>query len=245
MNLIKAGSGTLTLNTANAFTGGTSITGGSRGSWKRRRPGTGPVSIDNAALNIAGFNLTNPVSFTGTNTLTGSAFAKLKTISGDGTVNLNISSGLFDLNGNMTGFSGALAITSNINMRFVNGSGSAAATFDLGTGTGNINVRNNLPAIAMGALKGGSGTILYGQSNDNTPTTFTIGGNDQDCTFSGGIRNGTFGPRPSRRSPRPAPEPSPSPAPATTPARPWSTKARSVSPALSARPPSPSPMARL
>jgi autotransporter-associated beta strand protein len=126
--------------------------------------------------------------------LTGLAFCKLKAVSGDGTVNVSIGSSPFDLTGNMADFSGSLVLATNTNIRLLTGTtGSALATFDLGTGTGNITVRNNLPAIALGALKGGPNTLLLGQSNDNQPVTFTIGGNDQDCTFSGGIRNGTSG----------------------------------------------------
>ncbi len=194
MNLIKAGSGTLTFGTANAFTGGASITGGSVVLGNASALGTGPVSIDNAALNIAGFTLANPVSFSGTSTVAGNAFATLKAMSGDGTVNLNISSSPFGLAGDMSGFNGVIAINGNFYVRLLSGTtGSSSATFDLGTGTGYMNVRNNLPAVALGALKGESGTILYGQSNDNLPTTFTIGGNDQDSTFSGGIRNGLAG----------------------------------------------------
>ncbi len=194
MNLVKAGSGSLTLNAANAFTGGTSITGGTVVLGNAAALGTGPVSVDNAGLNLAGFTLANPVSFTGTNTITGAAFAKLKAVSGDGTVSLNISSSPFDLSGDMSQFSGTIALASNTNIRLLTGTtGAGLATFDLGSGTGNITVRNNLPSVALGALKGGANTILYGQSNDNLPTTFTIGGSGDDCTFSGGIRNGTSG----------------------------------------------------
>lgn len=193
MNLLKAGSGTLTLNAANTFSGGSFINGGSVVLGNVAALGSGPVAIENAALNIANFNVVNPLNFTGTNTLTARDSGKVNTVTGDGTVNLNITSGLFDLNGNLTGFNGAFVLTTNTNIRFVNGTGSSGATFDLGNGTGNTTVRNNLPAIAMGALKGGPNTVVFGQSNNNTPTTFTIGGNDQDSTFSGGIRNGAFG----------------------------------------------------
>ncbi|MEY3895128.1 MAG: hypothetical protein RLZZ214_647, partial [Verrucomicrobiota bacterium] len=194
MNLIKAGSGTLTLNTANLFTGGASITGGTVVLANAAALGTGPVSVDDATLSMAGFTLANPVTFSGASTVTGNAFATLKAISGDGRVNLNISSSPCGLGGDMSGFNGVVAVSGNFYVRLLSGTtGSAAATFDLGNGTGYMNVRNNLPTIALGALKGGSGTLLYGQSNDNLPTTFTIGGNDQDCIFSGGIRNGTSG----------------------------------------------------
>lgn len=193
MNLIKAGSGSLTLNAANAFTGGSSVTGGSVVLGNVAALGSGPVAVENAVINIANFNFINPISFTGTNTLTARDSGKVNTVTGNGTVNLNITSGLFDLNGNLADFNGAFVLTTNTNIRFVNGSGGHGATFDLGSGTGFTTVRNNLPAIAMGALKGGPNTVVFGQSNNNTPTTFTIGGNDQDCTFSGGIRNGTFG----------------------------------------------------
>lgn len=193
MAVTKTGAGKLTLNTANTYTGGTSVTGGTLALGNAAGAGTGPISLDGATFNIGVLNVTNAVSFTGTNTVVGAAFAKLTTMSGDGTVNVNVSSTPFDLNGNMSAFEGTLALTTNINMRFVAGSGSSGATFDLGTGTGNTTVRNNLPAIAVGALRGGSGTVFAGQSNNNFPTTFTIGGNGTDSTFSGSIRDGAGG----------------------------------------------------
>ena len=194
MSLAKSGSGKLTLSTANNFTGGVTVTGGTLALTHATAAGSGPISIHQSTLDIAALNLTNPVAFTGTNQLIGLAFCKLKTVSGDGTVNVSIGSSPFDLTGNMADFSGSLVLATNTNVRLLTGTtGSGLATFDLGTGTGNITVRNNLPAIALGALKGGPNTLLLGQSNDNQQVTFTIGGNDQDCTFSGGIRNGTSG----------------------------------------------------
>jgi autotransporter-associated beta strand protein len=194
MSLAKSGSGKLTLSTANSFTGGVTVTGGTLALTNASAAGSGPISIHQSTLDIAGLNLTNPVAFTGTSQLIGLAFCKLKAVSGDGTVNVSIGSSPFDLTGNMADFSGSLVLATNTNIRLLTGTtGSALATFDLGSGTGNITVRNNLPAIALGALKGGPNTLLLGQSNDNQATTFTIGGNDQDSTFSGGIRNGTSG----------------------------------------------------
>lgn len=194
MSLAKSGSGKLTLSTANSFTGGVTVTGGTLALTNATAAGSGPIQIHQSTLDIAALNLPNPVAFTGTSQLTGLAFCKLKTVSGDGTVNVSIGSSPFDLTGNMADFSGSLVLSTNTNIRLLTGTtGSGLATFDLGTGTGNITVRNNLPAIALGALKGGPSTLLLGQSNDNLPTTFTIGGNHQDCTFSGGIRNGTSG----------------------------------------------------
>ena len=193
MAVTKTGAGKLTLNTANTYTGGTSVTGGSLVLGNAAGAGTGPIALDSTTCNIGALNITNPVSFTGTNTVVGLAFSKLNTISGGGTVNVNISGSTFDLNGNMSAFSGTLALATNTNMRFVAGSGSSGATFDLGIGTGNTTVRNNLPAIAVGALRGGSGTVFAGQSSNNLPTTFSIGGNDADSTFAGSIRDGTGG----------------------------------------------------
>ncbi len=194
MSVVKSGSGKLTLSTANSFTGGVTVTGGTLALTNASAAGSGPISIQQSTLDIAGLNLVNPVAFTGTSQLTGLAFCKLKAVSGDGTVNVSIGSSPFDLTGNMADFSGSLVLATNTNIRLLTGTtGSALATFDLGSGTGNITVRNNLPAIAIGALKGGPNTLLLGQSNDNQATTFTIGGNDQDSTFSGGIRNGTSG----------------------------------------------------
>ncbi len=194
MSLSKSGTGKLTLSGSNTYTGGTDVTGGSLVLGNVAGAGTGPISLDGAVFNVGNFSIANPIVFTGTSVVTGSNSAKLGVFSGDGTVNLNITAGLFDLNANIPSFTGTLAIATNSTVRFTNCAGSDDATFDLGNGTGNTAVRNNLPAIALGALKGGPGTALRGQSNNDFPTTFTIGGNGADTTFAGSITDGVGGP---------------------------------------------------
>lgn len=194
MPLTKSGTGKLTLGTANTFTGGTTVSGGTLALTNAAGAGAGLISLNASALHIGALNVTNPIGFTGANTVTGTGTgAKLAAMSGDGTVNLSMTSGVLDLGGDMRAFDGTLVISTNSTVRFNGSTGGSGATFDLGPGTGNMSIRTSATAIAMGGLQGGAGTILRGQSNGNATATFTIGANDASTTFAGSIANGAGG----------------------------------------------------
>ena len=77
-------------------------------------------------------------------------------------------------------------------MRIYGGnSGSAGATFDLGTNNGKLYNRNGSLTVQLGALAGGPGTVLTGASTYNNPTTNIIGGNNLDSVFNGQITDST------------------------------------------------------
>ena len=63
--LVKQGSGTLTVNTANDYEGGTTINGGTLVIRKDKALGTGNVVLGNATLNLGGCTMDNDVSVTG------------------------------------------------------------------------------------------------------------------------------------------------------------------------------------
>jgi autotransporter-associated beta strand protein len=71
--------------------------------------------------------------------------------------------------------------------RFYGSLGSSAAAFDLGTSTATMMNRNGGTTIQLGSLAGSSGTTLTGASSVNAPTTYSIGGNNNNTTFSGKI----------------------------------------------------------
>ena len=69
--LVKQGTGTLTVNTANDYTGGTTISGGTLVMGNGNAFGSGDVKLGDATLNLAGHTLYNNVSVTGENAYLG------------------------------------------------------------------------------------------------------------------------------------------------------------------------------
>jgi autotransporter-associated beta strand protein len=59
--------------------------------------------------------------------------------------------------------------------------------FDLGNTSAMLNNRNGGLTIQLGALSGGPNTILQGASSASNPTTYVIGGRNQDTLFAGKI----------------------------------------------------------
>jgi autotransporter-associated beta strand protein len=192
--LTKSNSGTLTLVGTNSFSGGLFINGGmvvvtnspSAG-------GSGTVYLNGGTLNEANASFTNPISCSGTNTwiISGGVNASpSSTLTGSGRLLLSpIASGQFTPVGDWSGFSGTIFFTGvNPQMRIYGGnSGSAGATFDLGTNTGKLYNRNGNLTVQLGALAGGAGTTLSGASAVAAPTTYVIGSNNLNSTFAGKI----------------------------------------------------------
>jgi autotransporter-associated beta strand protein len=97
----------------------------------------------------------------------------------------------------MSTFAGMLSLGNNAGVLQLNNTGnantgSAAAAFDLGTGSASLGNRNGGITIDFGALSGSGGTILYGRLSGTgaTSTTYSVGALNTDSTFAGSIRNG-------------------------------------------------------
>ncbi len=193
--LNKRGAGTLSINNTgpNAFSAVTieagTLTIGANAL------GTGPLNILGGNLNIGANATTNSVlNILGATTITGG--------SGGGTTGIGALSGsapltiaqtnVFDLRGDMTAYTGTLAFTGNALIRMNGSLGSAAATFDLGSGTGSLAKRSGVATITLGALRGGSGTSISGAtgSGNTTTTTYVIGDAGISTIFAGAISNG-------------------------------------------------------
>lgn len=136
------------------------------------------------------------IAVTGDTTIAPSGTRELVgTWSGTGTGNMVITGGnTLTLPGNLTAFGGRFALgTSSGYMRLNNSAsantGSAAATFDLGTASATLQNRNGNLTIDLGALSGGVGTTLTGASSVANPTTYSIGANGASTTFAGTITN--------------------------------------------------------
>jgi len=100
-------------------------------------------------------------------------------------------SNVFDLHGNISGFTGTMRFTGNSPIRFDGAWGSASASFELAGGS-SLSKRNNATAIDFGSLSGTAGTSLSGAtgSGNTSATTYSIGANGRNATFAGNLSNG-------------------------------------------------------
>jgi len=155
--------------------------------------GSGTVYLNGGTLVDGSTSFANPIACSGTNTwiISGGVNASpSSTLTGSGRLLLSpIASGQFTPVGDWSGFSGTIFFTGvNAQMRIYGGnSGSAGATFDLGTNNGKLYNRNGSLTVQLGALAGGAGTTLSGASAATAPTTYMIGANNLDSTFAGKI----------------------------------------------------------
>lgn len=188
-SLVKNGSGSLTLATANSFTGGTTLNSGTLTITHATALGSGVVTLNGGRWETGALTPTNSIVVNADSTISGgsgSGVHGIKGITGTGILTLEANN-VFDLEGNMTAFSGTVRITGTSSVRFNGSSGSSSATFDLGTrslqarlgGTYNIGALTGLP---------GSNLNITGVTS---AVTFNVGGNGASTTFPGSIGNGT------------------------------------------------------
>jgi autotransporter-associated beta strand protein len=168
--------------------------------------GSGPIALGNSTLTFQQGSVSSsntPVSIvaastlaftSGNNTLNGA-------LNGTSTLTLGLPlSTILSLQGDCSGFTGTLAITSSGTLRFNQGTnewGDANAAFDTGA-SGTIDNRSSANiTIFLGGLTGGSGSKLQGSSQAGPGVdTYVIGGLNSNTTFYGTIANGTSGATP-------------------------------------------------
>lgn len=189
--LEKRGSGTLTLSTANTYSGSTDLYAGTLAAGNASAFGSSALTLHGGTLATGALAIPNAITVAGDATISGGNAGgshAVKAISGSGNLTLNATS-VFDLEGALTGFSGKFLFTGSGSFRFFGSGGSALADFDLGTRS--LNARSG-SAFSLGSLTGQSGSFLTGASGggNNTAVTYTIGGNHHDCVFDGVINSG-------------------------------------------------------
>jgi autotransporter-associated beta strand protein len=211
--LTKTGLGTLGLGNGkvNVYKGGTTLSEGTL-----QLMGDGAAGVG-ANLNIANgtvLQLTNKSSVNITNTINFAGDALVQEINptrfitggkwiGSGTVTISNAAGdSFFFSGGLTNYSGVISLGNSSGSYLFNNStnkspclGSALATFDLGTSTATLsNFNGGALTYDLGGLAGGAGTILAGRATNNVTTnaatTYSIGANGSNTTFSGKIVNG-------------------------------------------------------
>ena len=200
--LIKNGSGTLTLGGSNSFSGGTFINGGtiilSNDVANQFGLGTGAVTLsggtltmhdDAATANVAGWNVIVPANATGT--LNADSRCDLfGSLTGGGTLNFSVPSVNTTLYGDWSAFTGMVNVMGDGDFRVNNSSGYPHAAIVL---SNNVNcyfsdvVDPNGTTVSIGALSGAGSSSLLGGTTAGNIFTWQIGGQNTDATFAGTI----------------------------------------------------------
>ena len=213
--LLKSGSGTLSINNSNSYTGGTTLAAGTLDLNNASAIGSGTLTITGGTLgNTSGAALTltanNPqlwnadVVFAGSNDLnlgtgpvTLGSSRTVTTSGGNLTVGGPIGGVGFSLTNGAGGLTLAAANTYNSGTVVLAGTLTAAANSALGpgpvtmtpsSGTAVLAFTSATPTIGSLANGGaGSSSVVLGNAAAPSPTTLTLGGNGTSTSFSGTI----------------------------------------------------------
>ncbi len=195
--LLIAGPGTVTLAGTNSYTGPTTV-----GAATLQLNSAAAASTTTIALTGGSTLYENNVAFgnvlnnSGTNTWTAygsTTYYPGAMLTGSGQLNLNITgAGVFSPGGDWSQFAGTIAwpAGNGAGCRLYGSTGSANASWNLGTGTGSLYNRNGGVTVSLGALTGGPGTALTGASSATAATTYAIGALNLNSTFSGRVGDG-------------------------------------------------------
>ena len=188
------GAGTVALSGTNSFTGGLVVAGGYMEMENQYAAGTNVIQLTGGGtLNENTISFANPIANSGTNTWTISGSGNVGTASlltGNGQLNFNPTcSGVCTPGGDWSQFAGTFAWApgNGAQCRLLGPTGSANATFNLGTSTASLYNRNGSVTINLGALIGGPATTIGGASAYANPTTYAIGALNLNCEFDGRI----------------------------------------------------------
>ena len=197
-SVTKSGSGMLTLNSSNSFSGGTFVNGGTLQLVTNLfAAGTGPITLNGGTLFLNGVGTATIITCAGASTLEtyGKPYAGFG-LKGAGQLNLSIGGGgVFSPYGDWSGFGGTINLTAGNQLRELAAPlfGSANAVWNFGSAGGLYNKYGGA-TISFGALFGGSGVNLAGATS--TPaglTTYVIGGVNTNSVFGGTIADGGAG----------------------------------------------------
>ncbi len=202
--LVKSGVGTLNVNTANSFTGGTTVNEGTLVMGHAAALSSGAAALatlNGGTLELLTNNTSNKLQVTAPSTVfaNGSNLQWTGEIDNDSLLNLKVTTAnganqTFTVAGPMgastgtfrLGANGTLRLNASANVNF----GSPTATFDLGTGSAALTNRIGNLTVDLGALTGGSGTKISGAGSANFPSTYRAGALNADTTFAGAVQNG-------------------------------------------------------
>ena len=181
-SLIKIGSGTLTLNGTNTYTGSTIISNGTLTVSTACLCGTSSVAIASGArmgLNFTGSNTINTLSLGGTampRGVYGASAAGASYFSGTGTLNVTNGPAVFLLtvtagpNGSVTGSSGYYASGSNVSLLAV-----ASNYYSFAGWTGTVTSLSNPLAVLMSGPQNVAATFQANLATNGTPQWWLAG----------------------------------------------------------------------
>ncbi|MDA3854313.1 MAG: autotransporter-associated beta strand repeat-containing protein [Bacteroidales bacterium] len=194
--LIKEGEGTLVLGTANSYSGGTIINGGTlellNDAANENGLGSGPLTINKGTLmqfdnmnssNTSEFNITIPANATA-NYILDSRSNNRDSISGAGELNLQINYTRTELQGNWSSFVGTINVSTDAD------GGEFKVSNPYGYAQAEINLNDKVKAY-----RSGNDTLKIGQLN-GTSTSYlnnskwVIGSKDAESNFEGTIVGG-------------------------------------------------------
>lgn len=215
--LIKTGPGTLTLAAENSFSGGTILNagtlalfgpaGGATVTANNYGLGSGSVTLNGGTLRLFGGGLGDagagygnfsrplivPEGATAT-ILTPARYTMSSSLTGSGTLNLEVNYVRGALSGNWSAFTGTINVTAaaqapsngSAEFRVANSSGYAGATIFLNDGVV-LTQSGSGSTMDVGALGGTSGSAVGPGNSTSSGRNFRIGWNNADAVFAGRI----------------------------------------------------------
>jgi autotransporter-associated beta strand protein len=211
--LTKSGAGTFTLSADNSFSGGTILSngtlalsgpgGGATTTANNYSLGSGSVTLYGGTLKLFGGGLGDAAAGYGTFSrplnvpagatamlLTPARYTMSSTLTGSGTLNVEVNYVRGTLSGNWSGFTGLLNVTARTaasEFRIANSSGYAGATIFLNDGA-IITRSGSAITIEIGALGGTSGAIVGPGNSTSSGSDYRVGWNNTDATFAGQLQ---------------------------------------------------------
>ena len=211
-SLIKSGAGQLTLSGENTFSSGTILSngtlalfgpsGGASITANNYSLGSGNITLYGGTLKLFGGDLGDAAAGYGTfsrpilvptgvtaSLLTPGRYTMSSTLTGGGTLNLEVNYVRGSMNGNWSAFTGTINITAQTapaEFRVANSSGYAGATLFVNDNAV-ITQSGSATTMEIGALGGTSGGIVGSGNQTSSGRSFRIGWNNQNATFAGQI----------------------------------------------------------
>jgi autotransporter-associated beta strand protein len=192
--LVKSGNGTLTINTANTYSGGSLLNAGNVVLGSPSALGTGLVTLNGANLTLsANAVLSNAFLISAPTTITISGADTFNSsVTGSGNLTLLTASGqMLTLAGDVSSYNGTLFVQGAGTLRFNDGVNWSLANATLTLNNSVVADNRSLTdfTLLLGALAGDPGTTLTAsdQSTANGVCTLQVGGLNTSTTFSGTI----------------------------------------------------------